>query len=305
MALLASLRDIDRFDITAIASMADSGGSTGRLRDELGILPPGDILKCILALSRRRHAVRSILLKRFGGQGRLSGHNAGNMLIAMLAQYAGSFPEGIEALAEILEVRGRVLPVTTDRATLVAELADGSRIFGEAAIDTPNALNRKAISKVFLVPHHGEGVAVFRPVLQAISRAKYVMIGPGDFYTSIVPNLIVPGVKEALRNTRARVVYILNIMTKFGETHGYSGKDFVRILEKTIGRKADIILANSKKPRRELIEKYRKQRSEFIELGSKGGWGGRRVISEDLLSTAGGILRHDPKKLVEVFVRFK
>jgi uncharacterized cofD-like protein len=129
--LLSGLRDIEGIEITAIVSMTDSGGSTGRLRDELGILPPGDILKCILALSPHRDIARAILLKKFTTNNRLKGHDAGNMLLTMLSQYTGCFSEGIRAFAEILDVRGTILPVSLDKATLVAELTDGSRIYGE------------------------------------------------------------------------------------------------------------------------------------------------------------------------------
>ncbi|MCJ7541844.1 MAG: 2-phospho-L-lactate transferase CofD family protein, partial [Desulfobacterales bacterium] len=136
-ALLSGLRDIENIAITSVVSMLDSGGSTGRLRDELGILPPGDVLKCILALSPYRDIARMILLKRFINDRRLQGHTAGNMLLTMLSRYTGSFPRGVQALAEILDVKGIILPVTVENATLVAELTDGSRIFGERAIDIP------------------------------------------------------------------------------------------------------------------------------------------------------------------------
>ena len=191
-ALLAGLRDLESLDITAIVSMVDSGGSTGRLRDELGILPPGDALKCILALSPHRDIARTIFLKRFTADRRLVGHNAGNMLITMLSRYTGSFPSGIQALAEILDVRGRILPVTIDKATLVAELTDGTRIYGETAIDMPRGTQREKIRDVFLVPHHSDTITVYPPVLKAIRQADMIVIGPGDLFTSIVPSLIVP-----------------------------------------------------------------------------------------------------------------
>ena len=157
-ALLSGLRNLEGIEVTAIVSMVDSGGSTGRLRDELGILPPGDILKCILALSPHNEASRHLLQKRFQNDRRLRGHNAGNMLLTMLSRYTGSFPTGVSALAEILDVRGTILPVTTDRATLVAELTDGSRIYGERAIDMPRGHQREKIQDVFLVPHHNESI---------------------------------------------------------------------------------------------------------------------------------------------------
>ena len=195
--------------------MVDSGGSTGRLRDELGILPPGDILKCILALSPHQEIARHILLKRFQCDRRLKGHNAGNMLLTMLGRYTGSFPTGVRALAEILDVRGSILPVTLSRATLVAELTDGSRIFGENAIDRPEHAQRESIRDVFLVPHHGDSISVHPPVIDAICDADLILIGPGDLFTSILPNFAVPGVVEAIQKTGAHICYVLNIMTIF------------------------------------------------------------------------------------------
>ncbi|MBU1583483.1 MAG: YvcK family protein, partial [Proteobacteria bacterium] len=242
--LLSGLRDLEDTQITAVVSMVDSGGSTGRLRDELGILPPGDILKCILALSPYQNACRSILLKRFKNDRRLAGHSAGNMLLTMLSRYTGNFPAGVAALAEILDVDGTILPVTIDRATLVAELTDGSRIYGEEAIDLPRGTQRERIKDVFLVPHHHDSISVFPPVLDAIEKADYIFIGPGDLFTSIIPNLIVPGVKEALQNTGAKIYFTVNIMTKFGETHNFSGKDFVIKLEERLGRQVDGLIGN-------------------------------------------------------------
>ena len=185
-ALLSGLRDLPNIAITAIVSMVDSGGSTGRLRDELGILPPGDILKCILALSPHGENSRTLLQKRFKKDRRLRGHNAGNMLLTMLSRYTGSFPTGVAALAEILDANGTILPVTTDQATLVAELTDGTRIYGERAIDMPRGNQREKIHDVFLVPHHNEAIRVFPPVVDAINDADYIILGPGDLFTSII-----------------------------------------------------------------------------------------------------------------------
>ena len=300
-ALLAGLREIESADITAVVSMVDSGGSTGRLRDELGILPPGDVLKCILALSPHRDIARAIFLKRFTGDRRLKGHNAGNMLITMLSRYTGNFPSGIQALAEILDARGRILPVTIDRATLVAELTDGTRIYGETAIDMPRGTQREKIRDVFLVPHHSDDISVYPPVLEAIEKADTIIIGPGDLFTSILPSVIVPGVKEGLQQTKAQILFILNIMTKFGETHQFVGRDFVNTLENTIERKIDGILYNNRKPSTNLLKRYRKQKAEFVELDNQDGWWNARVVhAHDLLESTAGIVRHDPQKLANL-----
>ena len=297
-ALLAGLRDLERLDITAIVSMVDSGGSTGRLRDELGILPPGDALKCILALSPHRDIARTIFLKRFTADRRLAGHNAGNMLITMLSRYTGSFPSGIQALAEILDVRGRILPVTIDKATLVAELTDGTRIYGETAIDMPRGTQREKIHDVFLVPHHSDTITVYPPVLKAIREADMIVIGPGDLFTSIVPSLIVRGVKEGLQKTKAPILFILNIMTKFGETHQFTGRDFVKTLEEAIERPLNGIIYNNRKPGAELLLRYHEQKAEFVELDNwDGWWDERKIYALDLLESTAGIVRHDSRKL--------
>lgn len=297
-ALLSGLRDLEQVDITAVVSMVDSGGSTGRLRDELGTLPPGDILKCVLALSPHRDIARTLLLKRFTGDRRLKGHNAGNMLLTMLSRYTGSFPSGVQALAEILDVRGRILPVTIDRATLVAELTDGTRIYGETAIDMPRGTQREKIRDVFLVPHHSDKITVYPPVIEAIRSADTILIGPGDLFTSILPGLIVPGVKEELQRTSARLLYIINIMTKFGETHQFSGRDFVHTLENAIGRQVTGIIYNNQRPDNQLERLYRNQKAEFVEIdGRNGWWENRQYHGADLLDTAGGIVRHDGRKL--------
>src|SRR6056297_458263 len=229
--LLSGLRDLVDFEVTAVVSMVDSGGSTGRLRDELGILPPGDILKCILALSPHRDSVRHLLQKRFRSNPKLAEHSVGNMLLTMLSQYCNDFTQGVKALGEVLDIKGEVLPVTTDKATLVAELTDGSWLYGESAIDVPRGNQREKIKKTFLVPHHSETIQVYPRVLEAIKEADYIILGPGDLYTSIIPNVLVKGVKEELGRAKAELIYLANIMTKFGETENFTAKDFMEKIE--------------------------------------------------------------------------
>jgi uncharacterized cofD-like protein len=300
-ALLSGLRNLHHLSITAVVSMMDSGGSTGRLRDELGVLPPGDILKCILALSPHQNTARKILLKRFESDFRLQGHTAGNMLLTMLSQYTGSFPSGIAALAEILDSKGTILPVTTDRATLVAELTDGTRIFGESAIDLPRGDQREKIKDVFLVPHHGNTIHVHPPVVSAIQTADFILLGPGDLYTSIIPNLIVPGVAQAIAATHAKIYYLLNIMTKFGETYQFRGIDFVQRLENSMQRRLDGIVYNNRTPSPELCDRYAQQKSDFVPLDpAHPYWENRKLVGADLLDTSGNIVRHASKKVADL-----
>ena len=294
-ALLSGLKNLAGIRISAVVSMMDSGGSTGRLRDELGTLPPGDILKCILALSPHQETARAIFQKRFNKDRRLKGHNAGNMLLTMLSRYTGSFPAGVQALAEILDVRGEILPVTIDRATLVAELTDGSRIFGESAIDTPRGHQRETIRDVYLVPHHSDAITVFPPVLEAIADADYIILGPGDLFTSIIPNLIVPGLKEKLKSVSAPIYHVVNIMTKFGETNHFQACDFIATLESFTGRKISGAIVNNQRPDDRLLALYRRQKSDFVDIGLQPS--GCPLVAEDLLETSGDVIRHDPQKL--------
>lgn len=302
--LLSALSRIGGIEITAIVSMVDSGGSTGRLRDELGILPPGDVLKCILALSPHQETVRTLFLKRFQKDRRLQGHNAGNMLLTMLSRFTGSFPTGIQALAEILDVRGTILPVTIDPATLVAELTDGSRIYGEHAIDVPRGTQREKIRDVYLVPHHSDTISVYPPVTEAIGQADTILIGPGDLFTSIVPNLIVPGMVEAMAATPARIHYLLNIMTKFGETHQFKARTFVGELESKLNRPVHGVIYNNRRPPERLEEIYANQKSEFVEIEPENSWWAhRQLMGADLLDESGNILRHNPIKLAEALAQ--
>jgi uncharacterized cofD-like protein len=300
-ALLSGLRDIDNICIHAIVSMMDSGGSTGRLRDELGTLPPGDILKCLLALSPHQQAVRRLLQKRFQKDRRLRGHNAGNMLLTMLSRYTGSFPTGVMALAEILDARGTILPVTIDQATLVAQLTDGSRVYGESAIDMPRGHQREKIKDVFLVPHHTDEIRVYPPVVDALNRADYIILGPGDLFTSIIPNLIVPGVRETIQSSPAKIIYIINIMTKYGETQNFKCSDFVTHLESFTGREMDAVIHNTTCPQKGLCELYAGQKSEFVQQDLHAPfWDRRRLFSADLIETSGQVIRHDSEKLARL-----
>ncbi|UCE51799.1 MAG: YvcK family protein [Desulfobacterales bacterium] len=300
-ALLSGLRDLRDINITSVVSMTDNGGSTGKLRDEHGILPPGDVLKCIIALSPFHEAANQILLKRLNGDWRLKGHNAGNMLLTMFSQYTGSFPAAIKTLSEILEVKGRVLPITTDKATLVAELADGTRIYGESAIDIPQSPLRQKIKNLFLVPHYKNSISAYPTVIEEINKSDYILIGPGDLYTSIIAILIVPGIKEEIQKTSAKIFYILNIMTKFGETDNFRGYDFVQEIENYLGRQVDGIICNVRKPNNHLLNKYLNEKSEFVELDKTETWIGDRIIYDsDLLDTSVEIVRHDPYKLASL-----
>jgi uncharacterized cofD-like protein len=296
--LLSGLRDLREIDITAVVSMFDSGGSTGKLREELGTLPPGDILKCLIALSPNRDIAQKILLKKINGNKKLTGHNFGNILLTILSSYTGSFPEAVNAMSEILEVRGKVLPVTIDKATLAAELIDKNRIYGESTIDIPDSGKRKEIREVFIVPHYHSSVSAYRPVIEAINHADHIIIGPGDLFTSIIPPLIVSGVKEAIKASDAQIIYVLNIMTKNGETNNYSSIDFVHRIEECLERDIDVVVYNDSVPPREILKRYNDQYADFVRVKqSYRRLSNHMLHSSDLLRIEDGKVRHDPLKL--------
>lgn len=261
--LLQGLRQFPVNNVV-IVSTADDGGSTGRLRKELKIMPMGDIRQCLIGLSYTVPALKNLFNYRFDN-GALKGHSAGNLILAALQKVAGT-PEGaIAEAARILNVRGEVLFVSQQPTTLSARLADGALIRSEHDLDEPTVKKRAPIAKLMLTRADANPRA-----LNAISRADAIVLGPGDLYTSTFPNLLVPGIAEAIRNSNAKKIFITNIMTKFGQTNGFRASDFVREANAYLGgnETAPVIttaLVNTKKPRAEALKRYRKERASFVE----------------------------------------
>lgn len=290
--LLSGLKALPETALTAVVSMADSGGSSGRLRDEFGALPPGDVLKALLALSSLPGDVARDLLQHRFADGALAGHTSGNMLLTMLASYSGSFLEAVRALGAMLQVQGEVLPVTTGNITLRARLVDGTVVVGETAIDVPSDRARPRIAEVWLEPN----ALALPQVAAAIKSADVVALGPGDLYTSVLPVLLVRGVAQALRESRARIVYVCNTMTKPGETDGYTAARFVAAVEQVLGRPVDTVVANAAPPDAAVAARYAAEGSFPVEIDLTG----RHVLATDLLRKA-ELARHDPEKLAAVF----
>ncbi len=279
--------------LSAIISMADSGGSSGVLREEFGILPPGDVRRALIALS---HSDNKLLAKlfnyRFNESYFLDGHSFGNLFITALERITGDFQKAIREAGKILNISGEVIPVTLDNINLVAQLENGQIIYGEGAIDRQKEKKPKRIKKIWLQPK-----AKINPVArQAILTADFIIIGPGDLYTSIIPNLLVVGVKEAIKKSKAKKIFITNIMTKKGETDYFKAADFVTALEKYLGKNTlDYILINTGRPDQKRFQKYKEEGACFVEP-NVNKWGKATVIKRDLLREK-GLLRHDPKKL--------
>jgi len=245
--------------LSVVVSSADDGGSTGILRKELGVLPPGDIRQCLLGLSKDGD-LKKLFAYRFCN-GSLAGHNAGNIVLSVLEKVTGSAEKAIAICAKMLKSKGKVIPATLKPATLVATLEDGSRIIGEHNIDEPKGKTRPKIKSLKLLRH----LPANPQAIKAIREADIIVFGPGDLYTSILPNLLVKGIRQALEKTKARKVYITNIMTKHGQTEGFKASDFVKELSKYLGNgKLDVVVINDQKPSQEWLKRYNKEGGEFV-----------------------------------------
>jgi uncharacterized cofD-like protein len=285
-------------NLTAVVSMADDGGSSGRLRDEFGHLPPGDVRRCLLALSSDESArvLRQLFEYRFARGNGLSGHSFGNLILTALTEMTGRTDLAIAEAARLLNVKGTVLPVTLTNSCLCAEIDDGTLIRGECHIDIRTEKPDHRLRRVFLDPP----AAANPMVLTAIEKADAIVIGPGDLYTSILPNLLVAGVAEAIRRTSGLRVYVCNLMTKHGETDGFSASEFVLEVQRYLGgsRPLDhVILSDDSQFPTELLQKYAAERSFPVDPDlTRCACLGVQIHCHSL-AAAGTLLRHDPAKL--------
>jgi uncharacterized cofD-like protein len=291
--VLQGLKDYP-YKISAVVSMADDGGSTGFLREEFGILPPGDIRRALIALSSSDKKILSELFNYRFQQGKgLAGHSLGNLLLTALERICGNFGDAVKEACRILNVRGNVIPVTLEKTRLYARLENGVVIKGETNIDIPKHDGRLRISDVFLKPK----VHANPEAREAILEADFVVLGPGDIFTSLIPNLLVLGIKEALEKSHARLVYILNIMTKFGETYKFAASDFIKTIEKYLGKKRiNYCIVNTQRPQEELLSLYRSEQDEPVVFDKENFPRYIRILEGRFLRR-GRFLRHDPKKL--------
>ena len=284
-------------DLVAVVTVTDDGGSSGRLRREYRILPPGDIRNCMVALSKDEHLLGKLFQYRFPiGRG-LTGHSFGNLFLTALTNVTGDFPEAVRVSSQVLAIRGRIFPSTTQNVTLKAELEDGSIVAGETRISR----SKRRIRRIHLVPPR------VRPVpeaLAALRAADLILVGPGSLYTSIIPNLLVEGVVEAISHSRAKCVYIANLMTQPGETEHYSVADHVRAIYAHSRRRLfDCVVINRSPASTAMLRRYRAQGAEIVppsytELKRMG----LPYITADLLQQRGKI-RHDTNRLAALLLR--
>lgn len=293
------LRGLKKYDVDlkSIVSMFDNGGSTGILRDEFGILPPGDVRQCLVALSDDSNQIlRKLFNYRFVQGDGLNGHNFGNLFLTALSDITGSEYNAIKEAGIILGVRGRVLPVSLDNCHLYASLEDGTLIEGEKNISNP--IKNLNIKKIFLKPEAN----IFNKTKEAILNADLIVIGPGGLYYSVVPNLIVNGVVEAIKESKAKKVYVCNVMTKSGETTNFKVSDHVNAIENYLGKDViDYVIINDKKLSFEMIEKYKEENAEQVIIDIENLIGDYKIILADTCSET-LFARHDPNKLAKIIM---
>jgi len=264
--LIGGLKTNPWLRLSAVVTMFDSGGSSGQLRDELGVLPPGDVLKCALALARNEREARSVLLSRLPTleqHDRLAGHTGGNLLLSMMETYSGDFFAAVDGLRGLLGCRGRVFPVSVERASICAEYADGTFTRGEVEVDAGQARGHE-VRRIWLEPP----VSIHPVVADAIRSFDAVIIGPGSFFTSLMPPLLVRGVKEALMEMRGPIVLISNLLTEGSGMEGFSAAEAAKWVAHTIGRQVDVVIANTSRPSSEMLARYAAEHKTPLELGN-------------------------------------
>lgn len=264
--LIGGLKRNPWLRLNAVVTMFDSGGSSGLLRDELGVLPPGDVLKCALALSRHEGEARRVLLSRLPTlehHARLGGHTGGNLLLSMMEQHSGDFLAAVDGLRSLLGCRGRVWPVTVQSASICAEYSDGSRTSGEVEVDAEQSRGRQ-VRRVWLDPD----VQILPEVATAIREFDAVIIGPGSFFTSLMPPLLVKGVREAIASVKGPIILIANLFTEGRGMAGFTAADATRWVGDALGRPVDVVIANTGRPPDGVLERYALEHKEPLELGA-------------------------------------
>ena len=291
--LLRGLKNIDGVDLSAIVTVADDGGSTGRLREDFDMPAMGDVRNVILALAESESMLSEMMEFRFNENSRseLAGHSLGNLILTALTETTGDFIDAISSMSKILNVEGDVIPASPDNLTLVARMKDGTIVRGESNI--PQYKN--SIKNVY----YDQFVEASEQAVKAIESADLIVFGIGSIYTSILPNIIIPGIKEALNTTSAKLVYYCNVMTQAGETDGFTVSDHIDAIERHAELKLDaIVLANDIIPR-DILKVYEEEGSYPVRLRTK--LNNYKLVRQSLLSFDETVIRHDPKKVEEGF----
>ncbi|HUS26755.1 MAG TPA: gluconeogenesis factor YvcK family protein [Nevskiaceae bacterium] len=310
-AVLSGLRQLD-CNVTALVGMADDGGSSGQLRDDLGVLPPGDVRQCLVALSDDSDELRQLFNFRFH-EGDLAGHTFGNLFLSAVEKMTDDFGQAVRMAGEVLRVKGSVVPITLDNVRLVAVWADNTKMYGERQIDDAHFITQKGRPQLYLEPE-----AHINPLAaQAIAQADMVVIAPGDIYTSLGPLLVVQGMADCLAATRATVVYVCNLVTKPGHTQGFTVADHAAEIERFAGSPViDYVLYNTAPPGKRILERYARAHELPVQPNQPQLAAapytaiGRKLVAADMpvpqkgdaLAATRSFIRHDATKLAHELI---
>ncbi len=298
--MLRGLKE-ENCSITAIVTVGDDGGGSGALREDLGMLPPGDVRNCILALADAEPAIKDLLNYRFK-DGRLKGQNFGNLFLAAMNGISINFQDAVQKMSSILAVRGTVLPVTLDYMELEAELENGNIIRGESNIPEEAIKQNSRIKEFRIIPEEADAVC---EAISAIEEADAIILGPGSLYTSVLPNILVKDIKRALEYSKAPKIYICNVMTQPGETTGFAVSDHIKELIKYGGENAvNTVIANVGIIEDVLIERYKAKNSELVKLDREEVEKMNiEIVEGDIVEVKYNYIRHDAKTLSELIIK--
>lgn len=309
--ILSGLRN-KPIKLTAIVSMADDGGSGGVLRDELGVLPPGDIRMCLVALSSAPDVMRSLFQYRFE-QGSMKGHTVGNMLLSALEKITGSFPLAVATAGKILNVYGRVVPVSQDDMRLMVTLKDGTVLRGEQYLNDNEEVRSKHVRSVALEKQ----ARASERAIEALQKADVIILGPGGLYDSLLPNLLVDGIADAIKTSSAKVLYIANLTNKKGQTEHFTVHDYARTLSEHLGNRIDAVLVNTRTPDNDLLARYEVQEGTHAMVQCPDESHEYVIIEADVLAEEGpdlhiadsiaksrSLIRHDSCKLADAVMGY-
>ena len=290
--LLGGLKTNPWLNVNAVVTMFDSGGSSGVLRDQLGVLPPGDVLKCALALARNEREARRVLLARLPTleHQRLGGHTGGNLLLSMMQQYSGDFLAAVDGLRSLLGCRGRVWPVSIEQASVCAEYGDGTRTRGEVEVDAAHNAGH-GVTRLWLEPE----VHLLPAAADAIAGFEAAIIGPGSFYTSLMPIFLVKGAAEAVRRVNGPIVLVTNLLTEGRGMTDFTAGTAARVLGAAIGRPVDVLVVNTARPSAATLARYAEEHKAPLERGDVPST--CEVVSGEFW--CGEIARHDRRRLAQ------
>lgn len=297
-AVLAGLKKYP-VKLSVICAMLDSGGSAGRLRQDYNIVSPGDIRKAFIALANTSPAIENLFNYRFQA-GELKGHNFANLFITALELTTKDYDRTVGEMKKVLNMPHQVLPVTLDNSNINAVLANGRIISGETNIDVPKHNGNLGIKRVFLKPK----ARAYPKAIEAIEEANLIVIGPGDLYSSLAQILLTEGIPETIKRSKAKTVYICNLMTKYGETNNFTVLDFVKELEKYLNGEVDYVIYNTKKPSAKRLVDCKKEHPELLKLVKldRDLFKNKKFIGENLINSSGAMI-HDPDKVAKILLK--